>query len=415
MPARTRRQAIQDGARLVAGTSIGLQVMAATGADQAAAKGLRSLATRAADKPGYGPLVQSIGDLSLPAGFRAVSFGAAGTPMSDGLKTPNFHDGSAAVDGGGGRIRLIRNQEGYDPGHALGKRRAYDRVAQGGVTTSLFDTASGQLVGSSLILNGTDNNCNGGVTPWRTWLSCEESTVGRGDGFEKPHGYVFEIPLTATAPVDPVPIKAMGRFEHEACAIDPKTGIVYMTEDNGDPGDGFYRYLPHARVRLHRGGRLQMLAIEGRSRYDTTHHQRVGRTLQCEWVTIGDPDPEHADKHPDAVYQQGRERGAARFVGLEGALWSGGSVVVCEDGDGEDVNGGTNFLRCLTPAGEIVTFARVDAPLDLHRWEDGPKGAIGRSELSGACYSPDGQWLFVHLQYPGKTFAITGPWDQGWL
>jgi secreted PhoX family phosphatase len=415
MPARTRRQAIQDGARLVAGTSIGLQVMAATGADQAAAKALRSLATHAADKPGYGPLVQSIGDLSLPAGFRAVSFGAAGTPMSDGLKTPNFHDGSAAVDGGGGRIRLIRNQEGYDPGHALGKRRAYDRVAQGGVTTSLFDTASGQLVGSSLILNGTDNNCNGGVTPWRTWLSCEESTVGRGDGFEKPHGYVFEIPLTATAPVDPVPIKAMGRFEHEACAIDPKTGIVYMTEDNGDPGDGFYRYLPHARVRLHRGGRLQMLAIEGRSRYDTTHHQRVGRTLQCEWVTIGDPDPEHADKHPDAVYQQGRERGAARFVGLEGALWSGGSVVVCEDGDGEDVNGGTNFLRCLTPAGEIVTFARVDAPLDLHRWEDGPKGAIGRSELSGACYSPDGQWLFVHLQYPGKTFAITGPWDQGWL
>jgi uncharacterized protein len=167
---------------------------------------------------------------------------------------------------GGGRIRLIRNQEGYDPGRALGKRRAYDRVAQGRVTTSLFDTASGQLVASSLILNGTDNNCNGGVTPWRTWLSCEESTVGRGDGFETSHGYVFEIPLSATAPVDPVPIKAMGRFEHEACAIDPRSGIIYMTEDNGDPGDGFYRYLPHARGRLHRGGRLQMLAIEGRSR-----------------------------------------------------------------------------------------------------------------------------------------------------
>jgi secreted PhoX family phosphatase len=266
MPARTRREAIKDGARLVAGTSIGLQVMAATGADHAAAKALRSLAARAADKPGYGPLVQSIGDLSLPAGFRAVSFGAADTPMSDGLKTPNFHDGSAAVDGGRGRIRLIRNQEGYDPGHALGKRRAYDRVAQGGVTTSLFDTASGQLVGSSLILNGTDNNCNGGATPWRTWLSCEESTVGRGDGFEKPHGYVFEIPLSATAPIDPVPIKAMGRFEHEACAVDPKTGIVYMTEDNGDPGDGFYRYLLHAQGKLHRGGRLQMLAVEGRSR-----------------------------------------------------------------------------------------------------------------------------------------------------
>ena len=92
-----------------------------------------------------------------------------------------------------------------------------------------------------------------------------------------------------------------------------------------------------------------------------------------------------------------------------------GGIVVCEDGDGEDINGGTNFLRCLTPARRIETFARNDTPLDLHKWEDAPKGWIGRSEWSGACYSPDGRWLFVHLQYPGKTFAITGPWEKGWL
>jgi secreted PhoX family phosphatase len=42
-------------------------------------------------------------------------------------------------------------------------------------------------------------------------------------------------------------------------------------------------------------------------------------------------------------------------------------------------------------------------------------GTIGRSEWSGACYSPDGTWLFVHIQYPGKTYAITGPWERGWL
>ena len=37
------------------------------------------------------------------------------------------------------------------------------------------------------------------------------------------------------------------------------------------------------------------------------------------------------------------------------------------------------------------------------------------SEWSGVSYSPDGTWLFVHLQYPGETFAITGPWERGWL
>ncbi|HEY6890714.1 MAG TPA: alkaline phosphatase PhoX [Solirubrobacter sp.] len=469
-PHVTRREALRRGAAFVAGASVGAQVLAATGAPGALAETTRAVARRATDKPGYGPLTQHTGEFSLPAGFTVFSFGAAGTPMSDGLATPRFHDGTAAVDGGSGRVTLIRNHEGSDPGKAIGPANAYDRVAQGGVTTSLWDPATGQLLGSSLILNGTDNNCNGGTTPWGSWLSCEESTVGKADGFEKPHGYVFEVPLTATTPIEPKPIKAMGRFEHEACAIDPKTGVVYMTEDNGDPGDGFYRYIPHVSGKLAQGGRLEMLAVHGRSKYDTATGQKVGRTLQCEWVPVKDPDPTDAEKHPDAVYQQGRALGAARFLGLEGALWSGdsvyfvaseagdkekgqiwrytpsgtkkgrltllyesrsgtvldqpdgltvsprGGVVVCEDGDGEDVNGGTNFLRVLTPKGTLETFARNDTALDLHEWDDeAKKGSIGRSEWSGACYSPDGKWLFVHIQIPGKTFAITGPWDNGWL
>lgn len=469
-PNLTRREALRRGAVLVAGASVGAQVLAATGAPGAQAEQLREVARRAGDKPGYGPLTRGTGEFALPAGFTVFSFGVAGTPMSDGLPTPNFHDGSTVADAGNGRLALIRNQEGFDPGKALGPTNAYDRVAQGGVTTSLWDPATGQLLGSSLILHGTDNNCNGGQTPWGSWLSGEESTVGKAEGFEKPHGYVFEVPLTATTPIEPKPLKAMGRFCHEACVVDPRTGVVYMTEDNGDPGDGFYRFIPKVSGKLAQGGKLEMLAIRGRSRYDTATGQKVGRTLRCEWVPIKDPDPTDAERHPDAVYQQGRALGAARFLGLEGAMFSGGSVyfvaseagekekgqiwrytpsgtkqgrltllyesrsgkvldqpdgltvsprggvVVCEDGDGEDVDGGTNSLRVLTPKGTLETFARNDTPLDLHAWDDEIKpGSIGRSEWSGACYSPDGQWLFVHLQYPGKTFAITGPWEKGWL
>jgi hypothetical protein len=37
------------------------------------------------------------------------------------------------------------------------------------------------------------------------------------------------------------------------------------------------------------------------------------------------------------------------------------------------------------------------------------------SEWAGATYSPDGRWLFVNIQSPGITFAITGPWKAGAL
>jgi secreted PhoX family phosphatase len=468
-PAMTRREAVRNGALLVAGAGMGAQIMAATNADTAVARGVRRVAGATRDKPGYGPLVRVKGaDFSLPKGFRVFKFGAAGTRMSDGLPTPKHHDGTTAFADGKHRIRLLRNQENASAGKSIGKHRAYDRAAQGGVTTSLFDTKKGKLLGSALVLNGTDNNCNGGPTPWGSWLTCEESTVGTNLGFEKPHGYVFEVPSGARGPVEPMPIKAMGRFLHEACALDTRTGIIYMTEDNGP--DGFYRYIPDSPRHLHRGGKLQMLAVKGRSHYDTVTGQRVGEKLPCEWVTIDDPDPENAERHPDAVYRQGRDKGAARFMGLEGATWSKGSVyftaseagdihrgqiwrytpaknikhgtltllyestdrkvldepdsvvvsprggvVLCEDGDGEDLDGGTNFLRCLTPKGTIETFARNETPLDLHRWEGEKKGEIGRSEWSGACYSPDGKWLFVHIQIPGVTYAITGPWQKGWL
>jgi hypothetical protein len=109
-PQVTRREALRRGATFVAGASVGAQVLAATGAPGAMADTMRSVARRATDKPGYGPLTQHTGAFSLPEGFTVFSFGAAGTPMSDGIATPQFRDGTAAVDGGSGRITLIRNQ-----------------------------------------------------------------------------------------------------------------------------------------------------------------------------------------------------------------------------------------------------------------------------------------------------------------
>jgi hypothetical protein len=53
---------------------------------------------------------------------------------------------------------------------------------------------------------------------WRDvgWITCEETTNGVNQGFDKPHGYNFLVPARADATVAAIPFKAMGRFSHEA-------------------------------------------------------------------------------------------------------------------------------------------------------------------------------------------------------
>ncbi|ONH33497.1 alkaline phosphatase PhoX [Pseudofrankia asymbiotica] len=473
----TRRQVLTATGLGLLSASLGQAAWAGTPASGAAQTGASAGAGAGADAGGtavgLGPLVPAGPELALPRGFRYTSFGAAGTRMSDGLVTPVAHDGQALFAAGRDTIRILRNHE-IDPDlpgvkqQSIGKRAAYDRAAPAGVTSSTYDLAAGRLRESFLVLNGTLENCNGSPTPWGSWLSCEETVDGIDAGYEKPHGYVFEVPSSARGPVEPVPLRAMGRFEHECAPIDPKTGIAYLTEDNGDPGDGLYRFLPDRLGRLAAGGRLQMLAVRGEPTYNTETGQQVGENLPVTWVDIAHPDPADAESFPGSVYSQGRARGGARFIGLEGAEWADGAltfvasesgdagegqvwryrptgrdtgvltllyeskdgkvldqpdtitvgphggVLLCEDGDGEDEDSGDNYLRLLTPAGRIVDIAKVIAPLDLHHWspEDFPEpGVVGASELSGARFTADGHRLVINVQYPGLTCVITGPWS----
>ena len=394
---------------------------------------------------GYGPLKPAGPVLDLPEGFRYVRFGDEGSPMAGGVPTPPKHDGMAAFPVKPGVVRLVRNHEVKEVGQAFG-RPAYDPAAAGGTTTLVFDSGVGKLVTSFPSLAGTFNNCAGGPTPWGSWLSCEEGTSGPRVGFERYHGYVFEVPASANGPVDPIPLKAMGRFVHEAVAVDPQTGVVYLTEDR--PTAGFYRFVPDTPGALRLGGRLQMLAVDARPGYDTRADQSPGVTLPVTWVDIEDPDPHDAGWNPDAVFRQGRRQGGATFGRLEGCCFdrgrvlltatSGGDadcgqvweyrpkpdgrgrlrlvfespsagflnqpdnvtvsprggVLLCEDHDGSD------RLMGLDPEGRLFEFAR---------------NRLSLGEFAGVTYEPGGNWLFVNIQRPGMTLAITGPWGRGCL
>ncbi|MGB5076328.1 MAG: alkaline phosphatase PhoX, partial [Sphingorhabdus sp.] len=208
---------------------------------------------------GYGPLVRDPDNLvDLPKGFRYRVISRLGNLMDDGFLVPNAADGMGAFDLGSGKVALVRNHElsqrdlrfGPFTGDIAADFNTYDRIADkkamplpGGTTTLIYDMKTGQREAEWLSLSGTIRNCSGGITPWGSWLSCEEAVTRAGDGVGKDHGYIFEVPARHRGLVDPVPLKAMGRFNHEAACVDPRTGIVYLTEDRDD--GLLYRFIPN--------------------------------------------------------------------------------------------------------------------------------------------------------------------------
>ena len=413
---------------------------------------------------GYGPLnlvndaTTGLPLLELPDGFRYMTFGWTGDSMDDGRRVPPLHDGMAAFAGENGTVVLVRNHE-ISAGAALAAP-TYDSQAGGGTTTTVFDPVGEKVVSTRVSLAGTIRNCAGGPTPWGSWLTCEETVVGPADpqnALPLQHGYIFEVPHDGLS--DAQPIKAMGCFVHEAVAIDRRTGIVYETQDRTQAG--LYRFIPKTRGRLADGGRLQMLAVDGRRGFDTTRGQRAGATYDIHWVDIHEPDRPHVS--PTAGYglgvlQQGLDAGGAIFSRLEGATFGDGRLYVTATDGGDEKMGqvweidprrdrlrlvfespgapvlnmpdnltlsprgglaicedgtATPCVHGLTRDGRIFRFARNNVRIETPR--NGLTGDFSRREFAGATYSPDGKWLFFNAQIPGITFAVTGPWAEGGL
>ncbi len=470
-----RKSASVAGAVVATSSLSGL--IACNDATVVAPDGTPSLARAPRGSGGYGPIAMDPGGLPflIPASFTLREISTAGNPMAGsgaGAPVPNALDGMGAFQMPNGNIRLVRNHEIRD--NAANSvpfgTKPWDAMAGGGCTSLEVSidpvTNEPTLLDEFVSISGTMVNCAGGITPWGSWLTCEETTESASPtGRTKNHGYVFEIPASATSEVDPVSLNAMGRFSHEAIAVDPTYGHIYETEDAGTTS-GFYRFIPNQQGNLQAGGKLQMLKLVGRPGFNTTNASvggvpalgmPVGIGFQAEWVDIDDPDPASINS-TTSCFGQGFAKGGARFARLEGCWWgdnsvyfnatSGGAIgagqvfqyrptsmtggtltllyespsrtvldapdnicvsprgglVICEDG------GGGQFLRGLTRDGRIF---------DLLRSEN----ASSATEFAGACFSPDGRVLFFNTQGStsstgterGGTFVLWGPWASGAL
>jgi secreted PhoX family phosphatase len=422
---------------------------------------------------GYGALVADPqGILALPKGFSYTLVAQSGlTPTLDGVH-PSDPDGMGVFRGPDGGSVLVTNHEnsGGEPYRVPSVSGVtYDPGAAGGTSTIVVD-AKGNRLSQYTSLAGTDNNCAGGITPWGTWLTCEETERRAGQGTNTlNHGYVFEVDPTSRAVNEgksPVPLKFLGRYSHEAVAVDPHTSAIYLTEDASGPNGLYFRWTPPARFAAGKNalrelalspgggtaGRLQaMSCYRGSKRVaDLSEATQVGTRYKVEWVDVPD-----RDAATTSVRRQFTADQVTRSRKLEGQWWADGGVFFVSsfarttDGSINPHDGQVWFYDPKSQTVTLKTIFGVNPDPDADRGNfDGPdnitvsphgglilaedgegvqhlvgvtsqgkafplaRNDFNGSEFCGPAFSADGEILFVNIQSPGFTLAITGPWGR---
>ena len=433
----------------------------------------------------FPPLMEDpAGILALPAGFRYRVVTSAGVTQLDGGQgpTPSGHDGAAVFKARRNRLHLIQNHElganaALGVPHVAGTVYDAGATSAGGCTVIETDNA-GNNYGEWVGISGTLVNCAGGPTPWGTWLTCEETETKKGGALLEDHGYVFEVFTDGTS--IPKPIKAFGRYAHEALAIDDDLQHVYLSEDASGPNGLFYRWSAPAGVRLRKGianqlgatdGTLAAMAIimdDGSVLPDVAYltSAQLGRPFPVQWVEVPERDgqtmsvrkqfqwtdnpgglPVTRGKKFEGVW--GTDAGVyvvnsfafnsadlpADAVKHDGMVWfysyADETITLVTyfphqesavDNDPAPKYSDLTFDGpdnvTVTPWGSLVLAEDgVGASHVLSSVPGGPSYAIARnqlndSEFTGPTFTEDGRTLFVNIQTPGLTLAITGPWES---
>ena len=449
---------------LRAGAFASLGIAVAGSIDAIAAPEAKALARRTA---GYGALVPDpAGILSLPQGFSYKVIAKAGeTLLESGQPSPSDPDGAAVFESRDNWAMVQNHEIGGSETYGVPALEGltFDPGARGGTTTIVMDK-KGNRVSEYVSIAGTHNNCAGGRTPWNTWITCEETEQRKGGALLEDHGWCFEVDaFDRDANLHPVPLKFLGRYAHEAIALDPANGTIYLTEDANGPHGLYYRWTPPAGFEPGKGalralalseggdtaGTLQaMLCTKGtRKIADLSEATQVGTTYKVTWVDV--PDPLATTTSVRKQFAAGQVTGSRK---LEGAYWGDGgayfvaSFARASDGSKNEHDGQVWFYN---PSNQTVTLKSIfgvnpdpaadtnyDGPdniaLDpnggLILAEDGDgiqhlvgvttagaayalaRNDVSEMEFAGPTFTQDGEVLFACIQGDGYTFAVTGPW-----
>lgn len=331
----------------------------------------------------------------VPPGYSARIIAQSGqeVPGGGGYVWPDYPDGAATFPAIGGGYLYVANSE----------------VSSGGGVAVLACDAQGDVISAYSICENTRMNCQGGVTPLGTFLSCEEVATGK----------VIEcFPFGGKAPI---PRPALGSFRHEGLAYDLETHQIYLTED--EPDGRLYRYTPSQVI----GGRMADLD-DG-----ILEVAKVNPAGHVTWLAIGDP------QYLGATATRHQQPKSTPFSGGEGIWLQDRKIYFVTKWDNRvwvlDINAQEVSVLYDASTAQNPILTGVDAILGTSSGEllvsedDGnmqvvvifPNGELkpllqidgqAGSEVTGIAFDPSGSHFFFSSQRGngrGITYQMTGP------
>ena len=408
-----RREFLHKGAAVVSGATL------ISGALTARTAGARAVPPSVVGDGPYGPLstTPDANGLRLPAGFssRIVAIGGE-VVEGTGYTWPPRPDGAGTIaSADGGWIYLCNSNLVSILPPGAGGASAIDFGPDGAVRNAYS------------VVTETQGNSGGCVTPWGTWLSCEDDVLTE-------RGVVWECdPAGGAATAHP----ALGLFGHLSVAVDPAEGRVYLTQSH--PSGLLYRFTPSVAGDLSAGALEACLVADDGS---------------VSWAPVSDPTAQSAptrDQVPGArVFPSGGGavcaggwlyftskgdnsvhgieltsqryrliwKGNSDPVGASGAVLSGGDALGIDDRSGDlfvAEDGADGDVLIITTDGRVAPFVRALGPEPIR--------------FTGPVFDPSGTRFYLSSQRAttpravgeivagqstteftaGVTYEITGP------